>query len=74
MSRGAINLSACPRPIRGGNCGCRVRCLSCGERPHTAVHGPYYGQPPGSKPYDHEFDGVVDDWSTEVQRWREEGK
>lgn len=51
---GAIDLTECPEWGSRFNCACE-KCAHCGFRKHMAVHGPTYGQPPGSKPYDHEF-------------------
>lgn len=49
---GAVDLSACPS--RWGSCRC-AKCAVCGFRKHKAIHGPFHGQPAGSKPYGHEF-------------------
>ena len=59
----AIELDEC-RNRRYGRyglvgCACRPVCEVCGFGPHMAVHGPFYGAPPGSKPYDHEFRAAV---------------
>ncbi len=46
---GAVDDAECPQ--RGGlRCRCG-KCARCGHPKHTAIHGPLYGQPPGSKPY-----------------------
>lgn len=57
---GAIDFSECPqaneRTYLGNKANCRCeKCAACGWNKHMAVHGPVYGQPAGSKPYDHEF-------------------
>lgn len=55
---GAVNFKECPAGrtasgrLRACPCG---RCVICGEAKHTAVHGPVIDQPPGSKPWGHEF-------------------
>ena len=55
-SNGAIDVFACPYRARGHkNCLCLPKCAACGFGPHSAVHGPVYGERPGSKPYDHEY-------------------
>ena len=59
QGKGAVDLSECPTGA-GNKCRCRPRCRMCGFRKHMAVHGPVLGQPPGSKPWDHEF--VPGDW------------
>ena len=48
---GAVDLELCPAL---GRCRCE-KCRICGYHKHTAVHGPVYGEPPGSKPFGHEF-------------------
>lgn len=53
---GAVDLDACPTRDRLHRCRCKLRCQWCGFRKHTAVHGPVFGQLPGSKPYDHQFE------------------
>ena len=53
QGKGAVDLSECPTGA-GNRCRCD-RCRVCGYRKHMAVHGPMYGEPPGSKPWDHEF-------------------
>jgi hypothetical protein len=50
---GAIDLAACPDRPKG--CKCGPRCTICGFNKHMAVHGPFYGALPGSKPYDHQY-------------------
>lgn len=52
---GAVDLKDCPnRPRR-----CRCGKCKCGHQKHTAIHGPIYGQPPGSEPYGHEYRPVA---------------
>ena len=55
VQHGAVDFRACPgnRESRRG-CSCGL-CAKCGSPKHSAIHGPAYGQPPGSKPYGHEF-------------------
>ena len=36
-------------------CQCEPGCATCGYGKHQSVHGPEYGQPPGSRPWHHEF-------------------
>lgn len=50
---GAVTYEQCPY---GGGTRCKCgRCSACGYPMHTAIHGPTYGQPAGSKPYGHLF-------------------
>jgi hypothetical protein len=49
---GAVDFYECLDPHPHCRCG---KCRVCGFQQHMAAHGPAYGQPPGSKPYDHEF-------------------
>lgn len=49
---GAVDLSECPNKV--GRCKCG-KCAVCGYQKHNALHGPFLGEPPESKPYDHEF-------------------
>jgi hypothetical protein len=54
---GAVDFNECPRSgyVRSLNyCECG-HCAVCGFPKHTTVHGPSYGQPPGSEPYDHQY-------------------
>lgn len=60
---GAVDINECPHRkhlritrggIRPGNCRCG-RCAVCGYQKHEGIHGPLVGQPPGSKPWGHEF-------------------
>ena len=54
--KGAIDIEKCTsRFKRGSSCRCLPKCSVCGFGPHMAVHGPFYGKPPGSEPYDHEY-------------------
>ena len=48
-TEGAVALE-CDRPCR-----CEPLCAICGQRKHMAVHGPLFGQPPGSKPWGHKY-------------------
>ena len=54
---GAIDVQECPtrsdRPYRG--CSCTPTCAICGDGPHWASHGPYYGQPIGTTPFGHAY-------------------
>lgn len=52
---GAIDGDLCTTRIRNGQCRCKPKCAVCGKGPHSAIHGPVYGQPPGSKPWGHEY-------------------
>jgi hypothetical protein len=55
---GAVDYSEC---LRGGcsngwrPCQCG-KCCHCGYPKHAAIHGPFWGQPPGSEPYGHQFE------------------
>lgn len=51
---GAIDWNECPYLIMMRRCRCGY-CAVCNHPKHTAIHGPVYGEPPGSKPYGHEF-------------------
>ncbi len=39
---------------RGCNCHCGA-CAVCGNAKHTAIHGGFFGEDPGGRPYGHEF-------------------
>jgi hypothetical protein len=52
MSR-AVDLTECPNYPRA--CRCKPFCEVCGNRKHVSLHGPIYGEPAGTKPYDHEY-------------------
>lgn len=52
---GAVDFDECPYPA--GRCKCE-KCGRCGFWKHMSVHGPCYGQPAGSRPWDHEFSPV----------------
>lgn len=53
--RGALDLAACPTRWRGkGRCRCEP-CAACGYPKHHYVHGPDFGQPPGSEPWNHQY-------------------
>ena len=50
---GAIDVDNCPSKRRpGGTCRCGP-CAECGWGPHMAIHGPKYGQLPGTEPWGH---------------------
>jgi hypothetical protein len=51
---GAVDLSECHRIGRYGKCRCDY-CAVCEFPKHMAIHAPLYGQPPGSRPWGHEF-------------------
>lgn len=53
---GAIDTRVCQTRIRNGSCRCLPKCRHCGYGPHMGIHGPCYGQPPGSKPWGHEYE------------------
>ncbi len=55
-SEGAVDLTECQLRNTGRwkSCKCEF-CARCGQRKHVAVHGPFYGEPPGSKPWGHKF-------------------
>ena len=63
---GAIDLDACTTRRRYGRqgtsglCRCEPKCSVCGYGPHVAVHGPLYGQLPGSRPAGHEYQPPTD--------------
>jgi hypothetical protein len=50
--KGAVDFSECPFPP--GKCKCG-KCIKCGFHKHMSVHGPLYGEPPGSKPWGHTY-------------------
>ena len=55
---GAIDLDACATrqgPWGPSLCRCLPRCTVCVYGPHVSVHGPLYGQLPGSQPCGHEY-------------------
>lgn len=55
MAKGAVDLDACPsRTPKLRRCRCE-KCDVCGQPKHSAVHGPSFGDPPGSKPWGHEY-------------------
>lgn len=59
---GAVDLAECPAPKtiqnkRGRTIRCKCGlCRLCRFPKHSAIHGPSYGQPPGSKPWGHRFE------------------
>lgn len=42
------------RRFGGLPCKCG-KCVVCNFPKHSAIHAPFYGSPPGSEPYGHEF-------------------
>ena len=59
---GAIDLDACTTrqgPWGPSLCRCLPKCAVCRWGPHSGVHGPLYGQPPGSRPAGHEYQAVA---------------
>lgn len=56
---GATDWYECRTRTRAGTCRCEPKCKVCGWGKHMAVHGPFFGKPPGSKPYDHEFEPLT---------------
>lgn len=54
---GAVDFKECPQ--YGSSCRCEPKCAVCGFGKHMAVHGPHYGEPPGSKPWGHEFKPAI---------------
>ncbi len=52
ISTGAIDIKECPDWPRACRC---PKCVLCGFGLHYAVHGPYFGAAPGSKPYNHQY-------------------
>lgn len=63
---GAVTYEQCPTH-GGGWCKCG-RCAERGFHKHTAIHGPRYGQPAGSKPWGHVFKPAALADSAEVGR------
>lgn len=76
---GAVDLDECPdiqfvREYRErysgrgwrhlGSLPCKCgKCAICGYPKHSGIHAPFYGRPPGSEPYGHEYsplDGNAD--------------
>ena len=49
---GAVDLDKCPYLRNHCKCG---YCTVCGFPKHTAIHGAFYGEAPGSEPFGHEF-------------------
>jgi hypothetical protein len=60
---GAVLIEDCQTGMRrktGWDCRCEPLCGVCGNRKHTAIHGPFAATPTrGSKPYGHEFKGKL---------------
>lgn len=54
---GAVDLGECQfRRYYRANYGCRCgKCAVCGYPKHSGIHGPVFGQPPGSEPWGHEY-------------------
>jgi len=56
---GAVDLDACPdgppRRYKPLPCRCGV-CAVCGLPKHMAIHGPCWGERPGTRPHGHEFE------------------
>lgn len=79
---GAVDTSACKRLTRtgrlpgigGGLCYCQPACAVCGQGIHAVVHGPEYGEGPGSRPWHHEYvkgAGTPDYSDANAWDWRE---
>lgn len=51
---GAVDLDECRTRSYSGNCRCG-KCAKCGWGKHCSLHGPFLGELPGSKPFDHEY-------------------
>lgn len=56
MGLGATDGEACPTRRPRGGCRCKPRCAVCGYGEHDAIHGPKFGEPPGSEPWGHQFE------------------
>ena len=53
---GALDDSQCPYVRDHRKRGCRCgKCLRCGFPKHSALHGPFQGELPGSKPWGHRY-------------------
>lgn len=52
--RGAVDYRECPKGGGAGRCRCGI-CAVCGFPKHSALHCAFYGQPAGSKPFDHAY-------------------
>ncbi len=59
---GAVDFSECPKwqkpNPRRYKCKCGA-CAKCEFPKHSSVHGPAYGEPPGSQPWHHEYEPVT---------------
>lgn len=55
-AKGATDGNACPTRHPGGMCRCEPRCAVCGWGEHDAIHGPRFGERPGSEPWGHQFE------------------
>ena len=53
-ANGALDLRDCPTASYFGRCRCG-KCLNCEFQKHMAIHGPYFGKLPGTKPWGHKF-------------------
>ena len=57
MVNGAVDLNACPtRKWKYRKWWCYCIPCKCGAKKHASVHGPILGEPPGSKPWGHEYE------------------
>lgn len=52
-TEGAVSYDDCKTRKRR-QCQCGI-CAVCGERKHTVIHGPSFGEKSGSKPWGHKF-------------------
>lgn len=56
---GAVDLNECPYEDDKWDIPCKCGiCTVCGYPKHCSAHGPFRGQPPGSQPYDHEYQAM----------------
>lgn len=52
----SIDIMNCPTRRNNGHlCHCTPKCRRCHRGPHVSLHGPLFGSPVGSPPYDHEY-------------------
>jgi hypothetical protein len=75
LTAGATDYTACPTRRNRSMCHCQPRCAICGWGKHDAIHGPKYGEPPGSEPWGHAFApscGPEDNPSDDEQPTKEE--
>lgn len=47
---GAVDFEECPRRV----CKCEP-CAVCGHAKHVSLHGPFFGEKPGSRPWGHRY-------------------